>query len=104
MLGIILDEFEKCVLLPSLRIQNFDAMPSSFSEHVFQKIAILESHWCMDKARQILGIKVKLFQKRRQKFGRIELLQVLPIKITAVHHATAAKMEEIHGHLGRLRV
>ncbi len=92
------------MFLPALRIQDLHAMPGFFGQDFLEQLAIFEIHRRMDETRQIGGIEIELLQQRRQKFGGIEFVQVLPVKIAAVHHAPAAQVEQIHGHLRRLGV
>ena len=104
MLGVLFHQFEKGVFLPALRIEDFDAVPGRFGQHVLQQRAIFEINRRMDEARQIAGFEIQLLEQRRQEFGGVELLEVLPIEIAPIHNSAAAKVKKIHGHLWRLGV
>ncbi len=52
--------------------------PGGIREDFLEQRAILEIHGHVDEARQIGCIEIKLLQQRRQKFGGIEFLEILP--------------------------
>ena len=78
--------------------------PAFSVRRLFEQFAILEIQGHVDVARQIGGVEIELLQQRRQKFRRIEILQIFPIEIAAVDHAAAAQVKQIHGNLRRLGV
>ena len=69
-------------------------------ECVFEHFAIFEVYGHMDHLRQIFGVEIKLLEQRGNKFLRIEILKIFPVKFTAIHDAAAAQVKKIGGHLG----
>ena len=65
-------------------------MRGALAEDFLEQGAILEVHGNVNGARQVGGVEVQLFQQRGQKFGGLEFLEILPIKIAPVHHASSA--------------
>src|SRR6185437_10104380 len=103
-LRVLFDEFEEGVFLAALRIEDFDAMAGGLRQHIFEKGAIFEIHRRVNVAREIGGVEIKLLEQRGEKFGGIECIELLPVKIATVDDAAAAQMEEIGGDLGRFGV
>ncbi len=87
------------MLRPPLRHQDFNAAAGrleirrALAENVLKDRAILKVHRHVDRARQVGGVEIKLFEQCGQKFRRLENLQVLPVKIAPVHHAAAAQVK-----------
>src|SRR2546428_4087502 len=58
----------------------------------------------MKRSRQISGIEIELFEHGGQEFVGIKFLEILPIEIAAIDHATGANVKKIYGDLGRLGI
>src|SRR5580704_1702349 len=101
MLRILFDQFEEVVFLSALRVGNLHTMLGLFAENFLENFALFEVNRRMDAARKIRSVEVELLQQGRKKLGWVELFLVFPVKISPVHHAAAANVKEIYGHLRR---
>src|SRR5579864_6056631 len=104
MFGVAFHEVEESALASALRGKDFDSVLSAFGERLFQQSAVFKINGNVNGLRQIFGFKVKLLQKRRNKFVRIELLEVLPVEFAPVDHAAATQVKKIGGNERRLGV
>src|SRR5258708_4075215 len=104
MLRVVLDEIQKCALLPALRRVDLHLVPGALGQRFFQKLAVFEFHWHMNRLGQVFGFQVKLFEQRGHKFLRIEFLELFPVEFATVHDAPAAQVEQVGRNKRRLRV
>ncbi len=79
-------------------------MTGVFGQDFLEQQAIFEVHRHMDIPRQIRRIQIELFEERREKFRRLEVLEVFPIEIPAIHHAAPSQVEQVYSHLGRFGI
>ncbi len=104
MLGVIFRQIQKRALAAPLRRKNLHLVSRALAQQFSQQRVILEVNGHVNHLRQVLGVKIKLFQKRWHKFVWIELLQVFPVKFAAVHHAPRTQVKKIRRNQGRLSV
>src|ERR1700733_5558355 len=101
MLRILFDQFEEVVFLSALWIGNLHTMLGLLAEDLFEDLALFEVNRRVDATRKIRSIEVELLQQGRKKLRGVELFLVFPVKVSPVHHAPAANVKQIHGHLRR---
>ena len=104
MLRVFLHQIEERALLPSLRRQDFHPVPRPVRKCCLQQFAVLEIHRYVHRLRQVFRFQIKLLQKRRHEFLGLELVQIFPIKLPAVHHAPSAQVKQICRNLRRFGV
>ena len=104
MLGVVFDQIQKGPLASALRGEDFHFVAGSFGQRLFQQFAIFEIDGHVNRFRQIFRFQIKLLQQRRNEFVGIEILQVFPVKFTAIDHAATTQVKQICGNQRRLRI
>ena len=92
-LGIALDQVQERSFIAPLRREYFNFVTSALRKRFFEQFAVFKIDGHMNGFRQIFRFQIELFEKRWNKFLRVEFFEILPIKFTAIDDASPAQVK-----------